>query len=59
MRMMVYLKSLRLPAQEERKQRLKRIVRKGLPPLPQTALELTAIVIRKRWAGNIHGAICL
>jgi HD-like signal output (HDOD) protein len=29
---------------EESKQRLKRIVRKGLPPFPQTALELTKVL---------------
>jgi HD-like signal output (HDOD) protein len=31
-------------AQEERKQRLQRIVRKGLPPFPETALELAKIL---------------
>lgn len=31
-------------AHEERKQRLQRIVRKGLPPFPQTALELAKIL---------------
>jgi HD-like signal output (HDOD) protein len=32
------------PAQEERKRRLQRIIRKGLPPFPQTALELTKVL---------------
>jgi HD-like signal output (HDOD) protein len=31
-------------AREERKSRLQRIIRKGLPPFPQTALELTKIL---------------